>query len=190
MVPVMKYTNREIEAAVALVDLSSPSPSPSDIIFPHITIPTRAVTPTAKKQRKSVIHPRFEEDLFLIEGRRAGMTPSQLKASPSLPSFRDSPVHQIKSRLNKLQRAGYDVAPRTAEARKRSDNCANGKQIKEMNDIADACRQGMTPKEILAAGIVRHGRMDEEGLSQRIYRMGLRGMDVKPRQGLIRGLTP
>lgn len=183
MVPAMKYTKREMEAAVALVDLSSPSPSPSDATFPHITIIPRAVAPTKKQQRKSTIHPRLEEDLFLVEGRRAGMTPSQLKASPYLPSFRDRPVHQIKSRLNKLRRAGYDVTPRTTEARQRSDNCANRGQIIEMNAIADACRRGMTPREILAAGIVRHGRMDEKGLSQRIYRMGLRGMDVKPRQG-------
>ncbi|KAL8961607.1 MAG: hypothetical protein Q9193_001866 [Seirophora villosa] len=179
MVP--KYTKREMEAAVALVDLSSPSPSPSEPTFPHITILKRAVIPKKRQQRKSAIHTRLEEDLFLVEGRRAGMTPSQLKASPYLPSFRDRPCHQIKSRLNKLKRAGYDVAPRTAEARKRSDDCGNKAQHKEMNAIADACRRGMTPKEILAAGIVRHGRMDEKGLAQRIYRMGLRGMDVKPR---------
>ncbi|KAI4114863.1 MAG: hypothetical protein LQ345_004433 [Seirophora villosa] len=189
-VPAMKYTNREMEAAVALVNLSSPSPSPSDTTLPHITILPRAAAPTTKQQRKSIIHPQSDEDRFLVEGRRAGMTPSQLKASPNLPSFRDRPVHQIKSRLNKLRRAGYDIAPRTAEARKRSDDCGNREQIKEMNAIADACRRGMTPKEILAAGIVRHGRMDEKGLAQRIYRMGLRGLDVKPRQERIRGPIP
>ncbi|KAL8725826.1 MAG: hypothetical protein Q9166_007113 [cf. Caloplaca sp. 2 TL-2023] len=181
MAHMRQYTKCEMEAAVALIELSSPSASFFGINFPHIDTSTVMTAAPVKKQRKSVIRPRLEEDLFLIEGRRAGMTVSQLKASPNLPTFRDAPVHQISSQLRKLQRAGHDVTPQTDDARKRSARRKDMEQTKEMNDIAEACRQGMTPKEILAAGIVRHGKIEEKCLKQRIYRMGLRGVDVTPR---------
>ncbi|KAI4139764.1 MAG: hypothetical protein L6R39_006127 [Caloplaca ligustica] len=120
------------------------------------------------------------EEEFFIEARRKGMTPAQLRDSPHLPSFREKALHQVVSRINKLKRRGVDITPQTDEHHKRSAARKTGSQTQEMNDIAAACRRGMTPKEILEAGIVKHGKKDEEGLKLRIYRMKRRGLDVGP----------
>lgn len=177
----MKQWNQcEMEAAMALIDLSSPPATPSVADFPKIDTPTAPIDTKPKQSRRPIV-PLPEEDERLIEGRRAGMTPSQLMEAYDLPSFKDKPLHQIASRLRKLARDGHDVVPRTEEYRKRSAQRRKLEQTKEMNEIAAACRKGMSLKEILEAGIVKHGNKDERSLRLRIYRMKQRGLDVTPR---------
>lgn len=181
MAQTQQWTEDEVQAAMGLVDLYSSSAAGSDVTVSAPCTPTPPTAAIGKKAQKSVIHPSPEEDQFLIRGRRAGMTPTQLRDSGHLPSFQNQPPHQVMSRLRKLQRAGHDVTPRTDDSRKRSAARRTLEQTKEMNEIAAACRKGMTPKEILEAGIVKRGKKDERSLKQRIYRMGLRGLDIKPR---------
>ncbi|KAL8741486.1 MAG: hypothetical protein Q9184_008379, partial [Pyrenodesmia sp. 2 TL-2023] len=133
-----KHWNQcEMEAAMALIDLSSPPATPPVADFPTIASPMN----TKPKQSRRPIVPLPEEDECLIKGRRAGMTPSQLMEAYELPSFKDKPFHQIASRLRKLARDGHDVVPRTEEYRKRSAARRELKQTKEMNEIAEACRK-------------------------------------------------
>ncbi|KAL8924091.1 MAG: hypothetical protein Q9208_004228 [Pyrenodesmia sp. 3 TL-2023] len=164
-----QWNQCEMEAAMALVDLSSPPATPSAAAFPILN--------TKPKQSRTPIVPLPEEDEHLIEGRRAGMTPSQLMEAYDLPSFKDKPLHQIASRLRKLARDGHDVVPRTEEYRKRSAARRELDQTKEMKEIAAACQKGMSLREILDAGIVKHGNKDERSLRLRIYRMKQRGLD-------------
>ncbi|KAI4176551.1 MAG: hypothetical protein LQ346_007862 [Caloplaca aetnensis] len=177
-----QWTPQELQAAMTLVDLSSPPATPTIASFPETDTPT-TLTDIKPKRCRRPIEPLPEEDECLIEGRRAGMTPTELMEAYHLPSFEDGPTHRIASRLRKLERDGYDVEPRTEDYHKRSAARKELNQTKEMNEIAAACRKGMSLKEILEAGIVKHGKKDERSLRLRVYRMKHRGLDVTPRAG-------
>ncbi|KAL9026167.1 MAG: hypothetical protein Q9196_005126 [Gyalolechia fulgens] len=128
------------------------------------------------------------ETQFVIQGRQAGMSASQLSSSRHLTgTTKYDTTNRTKYQLKLLCKAGHDAKPTNEQYQHRAHMAAHrGLVQQEAQSIIQACQSGMTPKEIEQSGIVKHGKNTEANIGDRIRLMKKRGKDVAARpQGQI-----